>query len=126
MILNDDMQRRRRVMSLTPMIDVVFLLLVFFMLAARFDVTTTVEVTSSEGGSEYTGPPRLIDVGAQGLKLNGVAMSESEIFDGLSALMSSSADIVVLRAEAAADVQRLLDVMTSLRAQGFVSLRLVE
>ncbi|MEO1119875.1 MAG: biopolymer transporter ExbD, partial [Pseudomonadota bacterium] len=29
---------RRRLVSLTPLIDVVFLLLIFFMLAARFSV----------------------------------------------------------------------------------------
>ena len=53
----------RRKPSLTPMIDVVFLLLVFFMLAARFGQDVVIDLPISAASDKpYEGPPRLIDV----------------------------------------------------------------
>jgi len=54
--------RPKRKPSLTPMIDVVFLLLVFFMLASRFGVDTVVPFPLAGGGGSYAGPPRLVDM----------------------------------------------------------------
>lgn len=49
------------------MIDVVFLLLVFFMLAARFGMDTTLSLaTVPTGVSTYNGAPRLIEVAPNG------------------------------------------------------------
>ncbi|MGJ8530069.1 ExbD/TolR family protein, partial [Maritalea sp.] len=54
--------RKARKPSLTPMIDVVFLLLVFFMLASRFGMDMHIPMQISGAGSGYSGPPRLVDV----------------------------------------------------------------
>ena len=45
-------QSRRRTPSLTPMIDVVFLLLVFFMLASRFGVDMEIPLNLAGQGAE--------------------------------------------------------------------------
>ena len=52
-------RRRPRRMSLTPMIDVVFLLLIFFMLASRFGMDAVLPIAGgSEGaGSDWQGAP---------------------------------------------------------------------
>ena len=118
--------RARRTMSLTPMIDVVFLLLVFFMLAARFDVTASVPVGVFSEGVQFDGPPRLIDVLPDGLALNGVATDLDGLGAGLAPLMDDFDDLVVLRPKDGASVQRIVDVMSNLRGQGFLSLTLVE
>lgn len=118
--------RRRRAMSLTPMIDVVFLLLVFFMLAARFDQTLTLPIALATPGGDYSGPPRLVDVMPDGVSLNGVAITEATLADALAPLMQSTSDIVVLRARDDADVQRVVDVMGALTEQGLTALTLVE
>ena len=55
--------RPRRRPSLTPMIDVVFLLLVFFMLASRFGVETVISLPLASGGGSYSGPPRIVAPG---------------------------------------------------------------
>ena len=47
-------QGRRRRIGLTPMIDVVFLLLVFFMLAARFGGTDAIPLTLTGGDDTVT------------------------------------------------------------------------
>jgi len=118
--------RRRRAMSLTPMIDVVFLLLVFFMLAARFDQTAAVPITLGSAGSDYTGPPRLVDVTPDAVSLNGVEIQSAALAGSVLALTNSPSDLVILRAQSGATVQRLVDVMGLLRAEGLTSVTLVE
>lgn len=108
------------------MIDVVFLLLVFFMLAARFDQTATVPIALAGAGDDYAGPPRLVDVRPETVLLNGVETSEAELAQGLLNLMNGPDDMVVLRTRGDADVQRLVDVMGLLRAEGLTALSFVE
>lgn len=117
--------RRRRV-SLTPMIDVVFLLLVFFILAARFGQPGAVPLSLAGGGAAYDGPPRLISVAPDGLNLNGMAVGEAELAARLGALMDSPGDLIVLRAVDGTDLQRLVDVIGLLRGAGFGQVALVE
>ena len=117
---------RRRRMSLTPMIDVVFLLLVFFMLAARFGVEGTVEISVGGAGQAYDGPPRLVEIYPGTLRLNGVPQDKAALVSALSELVARPDDTVVIRARDGADVQRMIDVMENLRAAGFTSLALVE
>jgi len=117
-------QRRRRP-SLTPMIDVVFLLLVFFMLAARFGAPDAIG-TGIAGGGDWSGPPRLVTLRPDTLLLNGQPVAADALPGALSDLMQSTADAVLLRPEAGTDVQTLLDLMAQLRAAGLTGLSVVE
>ena len=118
--------RPRRRPSLTPMIDVVFLLLVFFMLAARFGQPQGIPLTLSGSGGDYTGPPRLVEVLSDGQRLNGAAVGPDALLTGLSELTEDEGDVIVLRARDKASLQRLVEVMDGLRAAGFSNLALVE
>ncbi len=119
-------RRRSRKPSLTPMIDVVFLLLVFFMLASRFGMDMQIPMQLAGGGGSWSGPPRLVQIGAEGLALNGIAMEPADLAARLGDLTESPADPVVLRAGSDADVQRLVSVMETLGEAGFSNLVLVE
>ncbi|MBU3030011.1 ExbD/TolR family protein [Paracoccus marinaquae] len=121
-------RRHPRRMSLTPMIDVVFLLLIFFMLSSRFGIDAVLPIAGgSEGtGSEWQGAPRLVDIAADGLMLNGAAVEEEALADALTPLMPPEGGAVVLRPREGADLQRLVEVMDLLRADGFDRLILVE
>jgi biopolymer transport protein ExbD len=121
-----DTPRPRRRPSLTPMIDVVFLLLVFFMLASRFGVDAVVPVQLGGAGATYSGPPRLIDILPEGQRLNGIAHSQDDLIKALVDLTETPADTVILRARDGADLQRMINVMTALRAAGFTNLAVVE
>jgi len=119
--------RARRRPSLTPMIDVVFLLLVFFMLAARFGQDGDVSLGLSGGaGATWSGPPRLLEVTPDTLSLNGRMVSDDALFSTLSSLVETEADLILLRSSGDTDLQRLLDVITNLQAAGFSSLALIE
>lgn len=119
-------RRPRRKPSLTPMIDVVFLLLVFFMMASRFGSDAVLELPLAGRGGEYTGPPRLVGIGAGNLDLNGVPIAASHLPLALAPLMSSPEDILILRGRDGADLQRIIDVTTLLRDAGLVNVVLVE
>ena len=116
----------KRTPSLTPMIDVVFLLLVFFMLAARFGHDMAVPLSAAGTGTPYQGPPRLVDVQPAGLSLNGQSQDMDSLVAALPALMQSGSDPILLRAQGGTDLQRIVTVIEALQDAGFTQLVLVE
>lgn len=122
-----DSPRPRRKPSLTPMIDVVFLLLVFFMLASRFGSDAVVPLRlGGAAGADYSGPPRLIDVLPDGQRLNGVDHALEEVVLALRGLTDSGADTIVLRARDGAALQRVVTVVSALREAGFTAIAVVD
>jgi biopolymer transport protein ExbD len=119
-ILFAEPERRRRRPNLTPMIDVVFLLLVFFMMAARFGAEATLDLALAVpgGAGDWQGPPRLVAVSPTGVALNGVPLPEADLPAALAPLMAGTGDAVVLRPADGADLQRLVDVVARLTAAG--------
>lgn len=112
--------------SLTPMIDIVFLLLVFFMLASQFGHDRALPLSLGTGGSSYEGPPRLVSIGPDGPALNGAQMKAEALAEALAPLMASPTDTVVLRPTAGSDLQGIADVATALNAAGITRLVVVE
>ena len=106
------------------MIDVVFLLLVFFMLASRFGADAMIELPLASSGGEYTGPPRLIDVYPEKVTLNG--QETGDLLLSLAPLMQSPTDMLILRGQDGASLQRVVDVTETLQSAGFSSVVLVE
>ncbi|SDW98213.1 biopolymer transport protein ExbD [Ruegeria halocynthiae] len=116
--------RPKRKPSLTPMIDVVFLLLVFFMLASRFGADAMLPFPLTSTGGEYTGPPRLIDVYPDRVTLNGV--ETADLPQALAPLIQSPTDMLILRGQDGASLQRIVTVTENLRKAGYSSAVLVE
>ena len=113
--------RARRRPGLTPMIDVVFLLLIFFMLAARFGGDTMRELVLPAGDTrtEWQGAPRLVDVSPEALRLNGAEVAEADALPAaLAPLLPDTDAPVLIRPRAGATLQRLLDVFEALEAAG--------
>jgi biopolymer transport protein ExbD len=112
--------RPRRRPSLTPMIDVVFLLLVFFMLAARFGPDMALPLATAGGGDDpWRGAPRLVQIAPDGLRLNGVEIAIGGLAAALRPLLPAPDSPVLLRADAATDLARLVAIIDALRAAGF-------
>ena len=119
--------RARRKPSLTPMIDVVFLLLVFFMLAARFGQDMALPLSTAGGGDVlWDGAPRLITVQPDALLLNGRPVSTQTLADSLRALMPTPDAPVLLRPGATTDLARLVTTIDALHAAGITRLIVVE
>lgn len=109
------------------MIDVVFLLLVFFMLAARFGQEMEINLPLAAATDRpYQGPPRLVEVLPDGVRLNGVRTPADSLFAVLGQMMLSHSDVIVVRPRQAANLQRVVDVMQRLSEAGYETLVLVE
>jgi biopolymer transport protein ExbD len=119
--------RPTRKPSLTPMIDVVFLLLVFFMLAARFgqDVGLALAPAGTSSGT-YSGPPRLVEFAQGTVWLNGRETDLGRLPDALVPLMPDPSALVVLRPRDGATVQETVKLTETLRAAGVTSVVLME
>lgn len=115
----------RRRANLTPMVDVVFLLLFFFMLASRFGADAAMELALAGEGGGWTGPPRLVEVAPDGVRLNGVAMRADALAAALDRLMETRADPVVIAPREGATTGELVAAMAALEAAGFSGLALV-
>lgn len=125
MCFGDDRPRRRP--NLTPMIDVVFLLLVFFMLVSQFGFDRALPLAIGGGTQAWSGPPRLVDIGPDGsLALNGVPVTAGTLAGALAPLMQSPTDTIVLRTGEGTSLQALVTVMDGLAAAGFGRLVLVD
>ena len=112
---------RRRRPSLTPMIDVVFLLLIFFMLVARFGVDKVIDINlpSALGqSSQYEGAPRLVEIKSGNIvSLNGTQIFLDQLSSKLSQLMPSPNALIIVRSSAEANTQDLLDVLLYLKSE---------
>ena len=112
---------RRRRPSLTPMIDVVFLLLIFFMLVARFGIDKVIDINlpSALGqSSKYEGAPRLVEIKTGNIVLlNGTQISLDQLSSKLSQLMLSPNALIIVRSSAEANTQDLLDVLLYLKSE---------
>ena len=110
---------RRRGPNLTPMIDVVFLLLVFFMLVSSFESGRTMPVSAAPGdGAAWRGAPRLVTVAPESLRLNGVATDLAQLGGEVVLLMPDAGAPVVLRPADGVALQRMVVVIDALSAAG--------
>ncbi|MAC78435.1 MAG: indolepyruvate ferredoxin oxidoreductase [Rhodobacteraceae bacterium] len=118
--------RKRRKPSMTPMIDVVFLLLVFFMLASRFGIDQAIPLPLAGAGQGYSGPPRLVEILPEGLMLNGMDTTPEELAPKLTEMTEAPTDTIILQGRDGANLQRVVDVTHMLNAAGFATLVLIE
>lgn len=77
---------RRRRLSLTPLIDVIFLLLLFFMLSSTFSQYSEIAINSGSGGSAEVRAAELLflTLDADGMKLDGKGIPRETLPDEIS------------------------------------------
>lgn len=113
--------------SLTPMIDVVFLLLVFFMLAARFGQDVGLALSPAGGkGAAYDGPPRLVEFDGRAVWLNGTETEIERLPAALTDLMPTPDALIILRPRHDATVQDLTRLTETLLDAGLARLVVME
>ncbi len=120
-----DFEGRSRIhahLDIAPLIDIVFLLLVFFMLTSTFMVPEAIELELPESGSatviEVT--PIIVALNASGqLALNGEMMQLEALRAAIEPLIRQDTDAAItLKSDAQTEVQQLLKVMDEIRAAG--------
>ncbi|KGF69171.1 hypothetical protein LL06_12385 [Hoeflea sp. BAL378] len=96
--------RRHSRLSLTPLIDVIFLLLLFFMLSSTFSRYSEIAVAGGGGAAGPASRPDVIlSVARDGLKLNGMVSPLTEIDGRLADLKEAGAErlLVIVEGDAA-------------------------
>lgn len=113
-------RRRRAAVSLTPLVDVVFILLVFFMLATSFVDWRLIDMQSrGPGRGAGEGEAVTLDVAPQALLLGGAAVSLAGLGDRLKPRLEAAPALqIVIRPQDGADMQRLVDVLDALHGAG--------
>ena len=133
------LQRRRRhryeaVLELTPLIDVIFLLLIFFMVSTSFEVTREIPIQLPQSDSAANdGNPQviIIAINAQGdFYVNGSVLSETSTSAIAAALVAQTAGSnaprwpVRIDGHETADYQYVVRAMDACRQAGFTDVRL--
>lgn len=109
-------------LDIAPLIDIVFLLLVFFMLTSTFLVPEAIELELPESASatvtEIT--PITIALNSSGeLALNGESIQLDKLRQTIEPLIADNTDVAItLKSDARTEVQQLLKVMDEIRAAG--------
>ena len=122
MQLESTSPRRRRLVSLTPLIDVVFILLVFFMLASTFTEWRAMELAVPAEGTEPDPDqpaPLVVQVAADGLQLDGEPLSLDALVERVGAAVDAEPERgVIVRPGDEVRLQRVVTVMERLSAAG--------
>ena len=110
-------------LDIAPLIDIVFLLLVFFMLTSTFLVPEAIELELPESTTaivtEIT--PITVALNASGeLALNGEPIQLDKLRLAMEPLIANNSDdvAITLKSDAHTEVQQLLRVMDEIRAAG--------
>lgn len=107
---------RRRPVTLTPLIDVIFLLLLFFMLSSTFTRFAEVPLMNAGGGAAEDTAPLFVQLRRDEVAMNGVAMPLEALPAAiLDAPAGGAAPTVLVTLSGDVTSQRLVDLLTELR-----------
>lgn len=126
--LSSKQKHRRNVISLTPLIDVVFILLVFFMLASSFLEWRSIDLSAAEkaSGSSSVDGAILIEQKIDGLHLAGEKTNLTQISQYIRKQLNDNADQrVLLKPYPGISVQESVSIIDQLADIGVSNLSLV-
>ncbi|MBB36058.1 MAG: biopolymer transporter ExbD [Hirschia sp.] len=100
---------------MTSLIDVIFLLLLFFMLASTFSKHAEFEIAASSGGAASTSAPNALRLRVEPRQvfLDDLPLSESQLS---SRLQAHAPPIISVSVTAPVTTQRLTDILTRLNS----------
>ncbi|WP_390915597.1 biopolymer transporter ExbD [Pseudosulfitobacter sp. SM2401] len=122
-------RRRESPETIIPLIDVVFFLLIFFMLIGRMDATAPFDVTPAiaSTGQDMPGGGATISVAADGtLALNGGALDRTGTLDGIKGILANDPRTLIrINAHKSAELQAILPMVAEIQAMGAMDVVLV-
>lgn len=116
--------RRRRPLSLTSLIDVIFLLLLFFMLSSTFTRFAQVEVTAGRAGtaSATDQPDILIRLDGENWTVNGQSFPPERAGEELTRLQQEGAASAVILVRGEVTSQQLVSAVERIRRESGLTL----
>tara|TARA_R110002072_G_scaffold21616_6_gene76394 strand:+ start:1618 stop:2001 length:384 start_codon:yes stop_codon:yes gene_type:complete len=117
---------RRRALSMTSLIDVIFLLLLFFMLSSTFSKFTEVELASvSAQGTGTANRTLFLQVTPDTLRLNTAELRIEGLSARLNDTLASGEAKLILSLSGDVTSQRLTDVLVILRRHPMLTLAIL-
>jgi len=113
---------------MTSLIDVIFLLLLFFMLSSTFSKFADVELSASGGRSTsaQTAVPAFLKLTADRVLLNGVEFGKDALAGEIERLQASSrVNAVLMSVDETANAQQLVDMLLILRKLPDINVQIV-
>ena len=118
-------RQARRKLSMTSLIDVIFLLLLFFMLSSTFSKFAEVELSAAGSGAgavQGETRPMFLRLGAEGLSLNGREVALDALQEMVRGEMPEAGEQPLLVSlQDGVNAQRLIDLLGVLRGVGNLS-----
>jgi biopolymer transport protein ExbD len=118
-------RQARRKLSMTSLIDVIFLLLLFFMLSSTFSKFAEVELSAAGSGAgavQGETRPMFLRLGAEGLSLNGREVALDALQEVVQGEMPEAGEQPLLVSlQDGVNAQRLIDLLGVLRGVGNLS-----
>ncbi|KQI73292.1 biopolymer transporter ExbD [Loktanella sp. 5RATIMAR09] len=113
---------------MTSLIDVIFLLLLFFMLSSTFTrVSEVAFAAAGSGGTKSSERPVFLSLATGSLRLNGSETAIGDLSSALATHRSGDATLGVLVATGAdVTAQRLTDLLVALRAIPHITVTVLE
>ena len=121
-------KKRNLEISITPMIDVVFLLLIFFMVTTTFNKNTALQITLPESGSKELAPRKLLVLSIDSKSqyyLNEQPLADnklSTLTHSLASVFKDKEQALVINADALAPYQAVVNALDIAGRVGFVQI----
>ena len=122
-------RKKRSALSVTSLIDVIFLLLLFFMLTSTFVRHQEVQIAAPapQGASGRSVPDVLMRTAADGaIAVNGKAISASDLVERLAALHAAGGTTLLVKAIEGSDSQTLVGAVEAARRAGFAAISVAD
>ena len=121
-------KKRNLEISITPMIDVVFLLLIFFMVTTTFNKNTALQITLPESGSKELAPRKLLVLSIDSKSqyyLNEQPLADNKLSTlnfSLASVFKDKDQVLVINADALAPYQAVVNALDIAGRVGFVQI----
>ncbi len=120
-------RKKRKPLSMTSLIDVIFLLLLFFMLSSTFSKFSEIDLMVAGGGplpQQTTGPRLFLRLQGDQIQLNGLPLPQHELATRLENSQDGTQVLLSLTTETTA--QQLADVLVVLRKTPDLAVAILE
>ncbi len=118
--------RQRRKASITSLIDVIFLLLLFFMLASTFSKFSEIDiaVANAAGAAPSTSETATLRIQSDRIFCNETETFDAQLVSRLNALSSSGTSGVMISLADDVSTQRLVDVLSLVKQVPALSIQI--
>jgi len=123
----DNQSERRVTLDMSPLMDIVFLLLIFFLVTTTFlnDSGMELELPESTTATASEMAPTVVAVGEDGgVQLDGRVISIDELEEAIKALPAAERGKITVRADSRVDYGVIIRIIDALRNAGVEGLSL--